>query len=137
MTDRQSTTRVRSGSKGIPGGRPGAVRIKLLGGFSVSVGSRTIAANEWRLRKAAALIKVISFTPDHRLHRDLLWPTLGTRAAANNLRGALHVARRALDPDAGSRYLAPEDESLVLCPAFDLWMDVEALEQATATARCS
>lgn len=52
MADRQSTTRVRSGPKDVPGKRSEPVRIKLLGGFSVSVGSRRIQHNEWRLRKA-------------------------------------------------------------------------------------
>ena len=37
----------------------------------------------------------------------------------------------------GSRYLASEDEQLVLCPQGDLWVDVEAFEQAATTARRS
>ena len=49
-----------------------AVRIKLLGGFSVSVGSRTIRHDEWRLRKAAALMKLLALAPGHRLHREQL-----------------------------------------------------------------
>ena len=74
----------------------------------------------WRLRKAAALIKLLALAPDHRLHReqvmDLLWPELGRKAASNNLRQALHAARRTLDPIGCSRYLTSEDEPLVLCP---------------------
>ncbi len=56
-------TRVRTGSKGILGDRPEAVRIKLLGGFSVSLGDRTIQQDEWRLRKAANLIKLLALSP--------------------------------------------------------------------------
>ena len=37
-------------SVGPMGGGPEALRIKLLGGFSVSVGFRTIQQNEWRLK---------------------------------------------------------------------------------------
>ena len=115
------------------------VRVWLLGGFRVSVGSTTIIQDTWRLRKAAALVKLLALAPGHRMHReqamDLLWPDSGTRAASNNLRKALHVARGTLDPDAGSRALASEDESLVLCPRDDLWVDVDAFEEAAATAR--
>jgi predicted ATPase/DNA-binding SARP family transcriptional activator/DNA-binding CsgD family transcriptional regulator len=115
------------------------MRVWLLGGFRVSVGSRTIEGSTWHLKKAAALVKLLALAPGHRLHReqamDLLWPDLGTRAASNNLRQALHATRRTLDPDASSRYLASEDESLVLCPEGQLWVDVEVFEEAAATAR--
>jgi predicted ATPase/DNA-binding SARP family transcriptional activator/DNA-binding CsgD family transcriptional regulator len=84
-------------------------------------------------------VKLLALAPGHRLHREqvmeLLWPDLSRRNASNNLRQALHAARRTLDPAAGSRYLATEDESLVLCPGGDLWVDVDAFEEAAATAR--
>src|SRR3712207_4939306 len=103
-----------------PGREPRAVRVWLLGGFRVSVGSRTIEQDRWRLRKAASLVKLLCIPPGHRLHREqvmnLLWPDLGKKAASNNLRRVLHFARKALDPAAGSRYLVSQDESLVLCP---------------------
>ena len=116
-----------------------AVRVWLLGGFRVSVGSRTITQDAWRLRKAAALVKLLALAPGHRIHReqamDLLWPDSGRKAASNSLRSTLHVARKVLDPSVGSRYLASEDESLVLCPEGDLWVDIAAFEEAAATAR--
>jgi predicted ATPase/DNA-binding SARP family transcriptional activator/DNA-binding CsgD family transcriptional regulator len=115
------------------------VRVWLLGGFRVSVGSRTIPQDAWRLRKAAALVKLLALAPGHRLHReqamDILWPDSGRSAASNNLRKVLHTTRKVLDPAEGSRYLASEGESLVLCPEGDLWVDVDAFEEATATAR--
>src|SRR5919107_3960070 len=126
-------------SVGSVGGEPETLRIKLLGGFSVSVGSRTIQQNAWRLRKSAALLKVLALAPRYRLHReqviDALWPDSGKKAASNSLRKTLHAARRALDPAGGSRYLASENDSLVLCPGSSLWVDVEAFEEAAATAR--
>ena len=126
-------------SEASTGKRPEVVRVRLLGAFKVSVGSRIIENNQWRLRKAAALVKLLTLAPGHRLHReqvmDLLWPDSGRKAASNNLRQALHAARNALDPVAGSRYLASQDESLVLCPEGDLWVDVDAFEEAAATAR--
>jgi predicted ATPase/DNA-binding SARP family transcriptional activator/DNA-binding CsgD family transcriptional regulator len=119
--------------------KPGTVRVWLLGGFRVSAGSTTVEEHAWRLKKAAALVKLLALAPGHRLHReqlmDLLWPGLGRKAASNNLRQALHAARKALDPAEGSRYLSSKDERLVLCPEDDLWTDVAAFEEATAAAR--
>jgi predicted ATPase/DNA-binding SARP family transcriptional activator/DNA-binding CsgD family transcriptional regulator len=117
------------------------VRVWMLGSFRVSVGSRIIAQDAWRLRKAAALVKLLALAPGHRLHReqamDLLWPDSGRRAASNNLRSTLHTARKVLDPAMGSRYLASKGESLVLCPGGELRVDVDAFELTAATARRS
>jgi predicted ATPase/DNA-binding SARP family transcriptional activator/DNA-binding CsgD family transcriptional regulator len=125
--------------RGPPEGGWEAVRVWLLGGFRVTVGHRLIEEGEWRLRKAAGLIKLLALSPGHRIHReqamDLLWPNLGRRAASNNLRQTLHAARRILSPVEGSCYLASTDESIVLCPEGRLWVDVEAFEDAAATAR--
>jgi predicted ATPase/DNA-binding SARP family transcriptional activator/DNA-binding CsgD family transcriptional regulator len=117
------------------------VRVQLLGGFRVSVGPRTIEPSEWRLKKAAALVKLLALAPDHRLHREqaieLLWPDSGRSTASNNLRQTLHAARRALapDPTSGPRYLRSAGESIVLCPEGVLWVDTEAFEGAVAAAR--
>src|SRR5215203_6749458 len=96
--------------RGTPGGEP--VRVWLLGGFRVSVGPRSIGEEEWRLKKAASLLKLLALAPGQRLHREqameLLWPALDPEAALNNLHHTLHVARRTLDPFASSaacRYL--------------------------------
>ena len=114
------------------------MRVWLLGGFRVSVNSRLIAEHGRRLRKAAALVKLLALAPNHRLHREqvmeLLWPDSARRAASNNLRKVLYATRRALDRAEGSRYLASHDEQLALCPDGDLWVDVEAFKEAAATA---
>ena len=137
MTNPRPPIAARSKPGGMLGGTPEAVRVRLLGGFSVSVGSRTIPDDEWHLRKAAGLVKLLALAPGHRMHREqateVLWLDSGRKAAANNLRRVLHAARRTLDPDAGSRYLSSKDEQLVLCPD-DLWTDVAAFEEATAAA---
>jgi DNA-binding SARP family transcriptional activator len=64
------------------------------------------------------------------------WPDSGRKAASTNLRRALHAARRTLDSAAGSRYyyMASENDSLVLCPEGQLWVDVEAFEEAARSA---
>jgi len=117
------------------------VRIWLLSDFKVSLGQIFIKKDAWRLKKAAALLKVLSYAPGNRLHREqvmeMLWPELGRKTASNNLRYTLHAARKILDPAAGSRYLASEGESLVLCPEDNLWVDVDAFEEAAAAARRS
>jgi len=113
----------------------------LLGGFEVSVGSRVVGKDAWRLKKSASLVKLLALAPGNRLHReqamDLLWPDSVREVASNNLRQALHAARKALDPREGSRYLAGEGETLVLCPADELWVDVGVFEEAARTARRS
>jgi predicted ATPase/DNA-binding SARP family transcriptional activator len=120
---------------------PQTVRIRLLGGFSVSVGSRIIRQDEWRSKKAAALVKLLALAPSYRMHSeqamDLLWPDSATRAASNNLRQVVYGARKVLDPASGSResYLSFRDEQLVLCPEGRLWLDVNAFEEAATSAR--
>ena len=121
---------------------PFPVRIRLLGGFSVWVGSRAVPEGAWHLRKAKSLVKLLALAPGHRVHREqvmeFLWPELGRRAASNNLRRTLHVARRALEPDpSASRYLISHGEHLTLCPDGPLWVDVEAFEEVAATVRRS
>ena len=117
------------------------LRVRMLGGFSVSVGFRTVEAGSWRLKKAANLLKLLALAEEHRLHRErlmgLLWPDLDERSAANNLRYALHVARKTLEPAPGTapRYLQLQGAQVALCPEGLLWVDVLAFEEAVATAR--
>lgn len=140
MQPRQAD-RAKGNPPNIAGRPPEAVRVRLLGGFSVSVGARSVEEGRWRSRKAAALVKLLALEAGHRVHRDramqLLWPELDVKAAANNLRGALYAARRVLEvgPFAASCYLPYEDDMLALCPRGSLWVDVEAFEDAAASAR--
>ncbi|MGW4898471.1 AfsR/SARP family transcriptional regulator, partial [Kitasatospora sp. NPDC004240] len=118
------------------------LRIRLLGGFRVRVGPREIADERWRLRKSRNLVKLLALAPGHRLHREqvlaALWPELPPEAGANQLRKALHEARRTLDPDpsATHRYLESA-ESLALGPRGAVRVDVEEFEHAALAARRS
>ena len=119
-----------------------ALRIRLLGGFRVSVGSRIVGENGWRLKKAKSLLKLLALAPGHRMHReqamDLLWPDSGSESQANNLRQALHAARRTLKPAPGassSNYLQLLGDQVALCPEGDVWVDVQAFQEAATTAR--
>lgn len=119
------------------------MRVELLGGFRVSVGTRMIGEDAWRLKKAASLIKLLAMANGHRLHRervmDLLWPDLTSSAAANNLRQTLYAARKTLATvsDSASQYLQLRNEILFLCPDDELWVDVADFEAEAALARRS
>src|SRR5919112_441263 len=140
----QRAGRAEEGPRDARVGRPETLRFWMMCGLRVSVGTHSVEEGAWRLRKAAALVKLLALAPGHHLHRervmDVLWPNLGRKAAANNLSQALHAARSALRPDdakAASGYLASQGEQLVLCPGGELWVDVEAFEEAAETARRS
>lgn len=119
-----------------------AVRVRLLGGFGLAVGSRNVTEDFRRLRKAGALIKLLALARGHGMHRDritaLLWPNLGAKPASNNLHRTLHDARGALGgaPASGPSLLLRLGADLVeLCPKVPLWIDVEAFEDAAFVAR--
>ena len=107
------------------------VTITLLGGFAASVDGEPVPEKAWRLKKARELVKLLALAPDHRLHReqvmDVLWRDRGPAAAANNLHQAVHVARRALDPEA----IELREEVLLLVAD----VDVDRLQLAAADAR--
>ncbi|MET1088450.1 MAG: BTAD domain-containing putative transcriptional regulator, partial [Arthrobacter sp.] len=117
----------------------GVVRIRLLGGFRVSVGARVIADGEWRLRKAKAVVKLLALAPGHRLQReqvlDYLWPGLDPAAAGGQLRKVVHEARRVLDPSLSvlDRYLVSGEQ--LRLDRESTWVDVEAFEAAVLRAR--
>jgi DNA-binding SARP family transcriptional activator len=119
------------------GDQVAALRIELLGGFRVAVGTSTVPEASWARRRAAAVLKLLALAPGHRLQRehvmDVLWRDLDPAAAAANLRKAVHYARRALGTDA-TRLLVSAGELLCLSPA-DVWVDVDAFRAAVARGR--
>ncbi|HEY3364975.1 MAG TPA: tetratricopeptide repeat protein [Symbiobacteriaceae bacterium] len=127
----------------LPAANQQELRLELLGRFRVTVGEKIIPDDDWRLRKARALLKLVALAAGHQMHRervmDLLWPDLDAEAAARNLKYTLHVARRTLDssPGAAARYLQLRNDLLALNPPGCLWIDVEAFQAAAAQARSS
>ena len=115
----------------------GTVRIEVLGGFRVTVAGAVVPDVAWRRRKAAALVKILSLAPRHRLRRQVvmaaLWPELGADAAAANLRKAVHFARRAA-AGTGVDLVGSAGELLCL-PAERLWVDVAAFRSDLVAAR--
>jgi predicted ATPase/DNA-binding SARP family transcriptional activator len=121
-------------------GQPGPeLRIELFGGFHVVAGTSAVEERAWRLRTARRLVKLLALTPEHSLHREkvieTLWPDREPRAASNNLRQALFVARRALDSCGadGAARLELAHEVLTLVPGR-LQIDVEEFEAAAGRA---
>lgn len=116
--------------------------VELLGGFRVAVGGTSVDEAAWRLRKARGLFKLLVLAPGHRLHRErvieALWPDRERRAASNNFRQALFVARRALDScgEDGAARLSLAHDVLVLA-SDGLRVDVEEFELAAAEAECA
>ena len=117
------------------------LRIKLLGGFAVSIGPRAVSEAGWRLRKAKTLVKLLALAPNHSLHREqlmeTLWPDLDPQAASNNLRKTLHIARRALEPSQSEtpRYLYLDGDLLSLRSDEPISIDSEEFQAAAAEAR--
>lgn len=107
------------------------VSITLLGGFSVVVDGRSLPAEAWARRDAAALVKVLALQPGRRLPRerlaDLLWPDLLLERAAPRLHKAAHHARTALGTGRG---VVLADGMVALLPDADVVVDVERFEQA-------
>ncbi len=114
--------------------------VRLLGGFEVRVGDRPVPASVWGQRRSAAIVKLLALEPGHRLHReqvlDLLWPELDPESAANNLRVALHHARRGLEGVGAptSRFLVREGDALLLGPRDAVRVDVEQFAAVVARA---
>jgi predicted ATPase/DNA-binding SARP family transcriptional activator len=119
----------------------GALRIRLLGGFEVVAGESVVGESAWRLRRAKSVLKLLALAPDRRMHREqvaeVLWPDRDQASAANNLRQALYVTRRALDAAApgASAWLEVNDGVLALGPEPGVQIDVDAFEAAAARAR--
>src|SRR5215470_3718642 len=121
------------------GADSGPLRVAMLGGFSVCVGSRTVP-DAWRLRKSKTVVKLLALADGHRVHRDVLtevlWPGVGPAAAANNLHQALHAARRALAsagfPPANALHL--QDDIVSLSVGGDLLVDADVFAAAAQRA---
>jgi predicted ATPase/DNA-binding SARP family transcriptional activator len=113
-----------------------ALDVRLLGGFGVAVNGREVEAAVWRQKRAAALVKLLALEPTHRLHRDqlidALWPELDPAAAANNLRVALHHARRGLlaAGAAPGTFLDRDADVISLGPSHLVQVDVDAFTAA-------
>jgi DNA-binding SARP family transcriptional activator len=117
------------------------LRINLLGGFRVWIGSQSIPDQTWKRRKVQALVKLLALTSRHCLHREqlmeLLWPEAEMESARNNLRQTLHLARQILKREGNTipDVLIDHNGWLCLTPEGQAWVDAEAFEAAAAECR--
>ena len=111
------------------------LEVRLLGRFEVLVDSRPVPADAWAQGRAADLVKLLALAAGHRMPRDqvleMLWPQLGTDAAASNLHKAASYARSALG-DRGAVVL--RGGVVELAPAAELTIDVERFERGDDSA---
>lgn len=106
------------------------VYVRLFGGFEVMIDGHPVAAQAWRRRQAASLVKMLALHRGHRMPReqviDALWPDALVDEAAPRLHKAAHYARAVLGQ--GSLVLA--DDLVCLFPSAIVQTDVEAFEAA-------
>lgn len=114
------------------------VQIGVLGLLDVTVDGQSVAGAQWRRRDAAALVKVLAITPDHRLHRDQvidrLWPDLIAEDAAPRLHKAAHYARRTIGM---SDAVVLRDELVALFPEREIVVDASDWERRAEGALAS
>jgi DNA-binding SARP family transcriptional activator len=117
------------------------MRIQLLGGFQIRAGDQVVGEEQFRLRKARNLVKLLALAPDHRLHREQviekLWADQEPDLAVKSFHQALYIARKVLAACglAGAEILQLKEETLSLLTNSKLWIDVEAFETAATYAR--
>lgn len=118
------------------------LEIRLLGSFRMKIDGAPIQDYRWPRRKPQLLVKLLALQPAHRLHREqvmeILWPELDLESAANNLHKAIHLARRALEPDlksgAESRFIFTQSQQISLAAPSQLWIDTDEFEQLAMNA---
>lgn len=112
--------------------------IDLLGRFVVRIDDREIPAADWRRDRAAALVKLLAVTPQHRLHREQVmeafWPDLDSELASANFRKAVHFARKVLD---AHELISVSKEIVSLSDGIDLVIDAGRFEAAAKVALLS
>jgi predicted ATPase/DNA-binding SARP family transcriptional activator len=115
-----------------------ALRVVTLGRFAVWRDGEKLAENSWPRRKATALFKLLLGAPAHRLPRDqvldLLWPDADVSAAAVGLRGAIHAARRTLDPPGRESVIQVHGGVVGLSEDIRIEIDATLFAQAATAA---
>ena len=94
-----------------------------------------VEPHHWRRDRAAALVKLLAVTPQHRMHREqvveLFWPDSDPEVAGAGLRKAVHFARKALG---NNDLLSTGGDTVALAPGADIVVDAERFEAAAIAA---
>lgn len=113
----------------------GQLRIRLLGGFSVTVGDRPIPEGEWHIKRAAGLVKMLALEPRHQLTRESIieafWAGSAPGAGMANVRKIAFHARRVLGVQDG---VTLDDGMVKLAPGSIVVTDVGAFREAARSA---
>ena len=124
-------------------GRP-LCRVKMFGGFEVSIGARPITERDWKKRKARALFTILASRNGHAITRDQLcdrlWPDMDDERAKNNLYVAWSVMKSALLGPDGKGEECPYIEAVGgLCHtvAEVVRTDVDEFDKLVAEARAA
>jgi DNA-binding SARP family transcriptional activator len=111
------------------------IEIQLLGGFSMMVDGVAVEPQLWRRDRAAALVKLLAVTPQHRMHREqvveLFWPDADPEVSGAALRKAVHFARKALG---NNDLLSTSGDTVAMAPGAEIVVDAEGFEAAAVAA---
>jgi ATP/maltotriose-dependent transcriptional regulator MalT/DNA-binding SARP family transcriptional activator len=121
----------------------GTLHVQTLGLFRVWRGEHEIPRTAWSRDKAVQLFQILLARRGRPLHReqlvDLLWPD--GKAAASALRVTLNALRQTLEPDrapeAESRFIQRQGESLLLNPDADIRVDADEFERLIGEAQAA
>ena len=104
-----------------------------------------VAESDWQTRQARQLLKILITERPRPVSTDrlidLLWPESASQAAATTLRSAINALRHVLEPERPNR--APSKYVITQSPGYtfpghpNIWLDVEAFEQALNRAEKS
>jgi DNA-binding SARP family transcriptional activator len=118
----------------IVSGRP-RLEVRCLGRFDLTYGDKNIS--RWQSIKARAVGQYLMSQPRRRVVKEVLmealWPGCDPRAAANNLKTAVHGLRQTMDALMADQDSAPviifTQGSYLINPDIDLWVDVDEFER--------
>ena len=113
---------------------PGALQVRLLGQFRLTVDGRpALGPTTARLQSLLAYLLLHADAPQSRAHLSFtFWPDASESNGRNNLRQLLHQLRQALpDPD---RYLRADANSVQWAPDSSFSLDVALFDRAVAEA---
>lgn len=121
------------------------IQIYTLGTLRVVRDGYTVAESDWQTRQARQLLKILITERPRPVSTDrlidLLWPESASQAAATTLRSAINALRNVLEPErpnrAPAKYIITQNPGYAFRSHDEIWLDVEAFEDALALAEKS
>jgi two-component SAPR family response regulator len=109
-----------------------------LGNFRVFIEEQLV--NDWNSLKAQCIFKYLIKHRDRPISKDILmdifWQDANAEAARRNLHQAIYSLRQTLKRGSGDlQYILFQNESYLLNPELQLWIDFEEFEKAIQSGR--